>query len=145
EWMWYYCCAPPIQAVHVWSLLDEDFKRGLQLSDWIAAAYGRLAMGGSHSVECAGKSDSELVDQARAVLAVMLGVRGFPAAVSVSRWPRAIPQYRPGHGRRIAALREGLAGWRGLHLAGNYLDGVGLEPTIVSGSLAARRVLAERH
>ncbi|MGB0589468.1 MAG: protoporphyrinogen oxidase [Myxococcota bacterium] len=100
-----------------------------------------VIMGGSRNPECAQHEDSILVDQARAGLAVLLGVRGLPNAVEVARWPRAIPQYQPGHGRRIAELREGLSAWHGLHLAGNYLDGVGLEQTVASGTTAARAIL----
>lgn len=103
-----------------------------------------VIMGGSRSPECAALSDSELVEQARTGLAVLLGVRGFPSAVHVTRWPRAIPQYPPGHARRIATLRATLQGWRGLHLAGNFLDGVGLEPTVASGAIAAQSVLEQR-
>jgi len=102
-----------------------------------------VIMGGSRTPECAGLSDGHLVEQARAGLAVLLGARGFPSAVHVTRWPRAIPQYPPGHGRRISALRDTLQGWRGLHLAGNYLDGVGLEPTVASGFRAAQSVLEQ--
>jgi protoporphyrinogen/coproporphyrinogen III oxidase len=103
-----------------------------------------VIMGGSRAPHCADATDSELVEQARAGLAVLLGVRGYPAAVNVTRWPRAIPQYQPGHGRRVAHLRELLGSWKGLHVAGNYLDGVGLEPTVASGTLAARALLADR-
>jgi oxygen-dependent protoporphyrinogen oxidase len=100
-----------------------------------------VIMGGSRNPECAGLADSQLVEQARAGLAMLLGVRGLPDAVEVTRWPRAIPQYQPGHGRRIDRLNEELRSWKGLHLAGNYLNGVGLEQTVASASAVARTLL----
>ena len=100
-----------------------------------------VIMGGSRNPECAQMEDSTLVDQARTALAIQLGVRGLPDAVSVSRWPRAIPQYQPGHGERMRTLKATLGTWNRLHLAGNYLNGVGLEQAVASGSHVARAIL----
>jgi oxygen-dependent protoporphyrinogen oxidase len=58
---------------------------------------------------------------------------------NVTRWPRSIPQYLAGHTGRMAALRQLESACRGLHLVGNYRDGVSVENCWQSG-----RVLAEQ-
>ncbi|MBX6315495.1 MAG: FAD-dependent oxidoreductase, partial [Isosphaeraceae bacterium] len=55
---------------------------------------------------------------------------------------RGMPQYTLGHLDRVAAIRERLALHPGLHLAGNYFDGVGLPDCIHSGRSAAETILA---
>lgn len=58
----------------------------------------------------------------------------------VVRHPYAIPQLIPDHPEKIAALRQAVAGIPGLCLAGNYLNGVGIEQAVESGYLAADEV-----
>jgi len=41
----------------------------------------------------------------------------------------------------MQALEAALGTWSGLHLAGNYLNGVGLEQAVASGSKVARAIL----
>ncbi|MCB9728606.1 MAG: protoporphyrinogen oxidase [Deltaproteobacteria bacterium] len=96
-----------------------------------------VMLGGARDPEALSLDDAALVDRARAALGVVVGARGAPTAVQVSRWPDAIPQIPPGHLRTVAALREGIAAWPGLALAGNYLDGVGVDSAIGAGFGAA--------
>ena len=81
--------------------------------------------------------DDALVAQLRDDLRTTMGVRGEPLEVAVHRWPRAFPQYPPGHLERMAALQERLPS--GLALAGALLGGVGIPACIASGRAAARR------
>ena len=100
-----------------------------------------VMIGGSRDPEAADRSDGELVSRARRAIGLLLGARGEPTAVSVARWRQAIPQYPPGHARHMTEVSERLRRHAGLHLAGNYLAGVGLEPTIGSGIAAASAVI----
>ncbi len=100
-----------------------------------------VMIGGSRDPEAADRSDGELVARARKALGLLLGARGEPTAVSVTRWRKAIPQYPPGHSAHMADVAEKLRAHPGLHLAGNYLGGVGLDPTIGSGMAAASAVV----
>jgi oxygen-dependent protoporphyrinogen oxidase len=85
--------------------------------------------------------DSDLVDRARRAAGAVLGVKAQPNAVHVSRWHEAIPQYAPGHAGRVNSVAEDLSNTPGLHVAGNYLDGVGLESAAASGVRAAASIV----
>lgn len=92
-----------------------------------------VMIGGSRAPEARVASDDVIRGWARRAAEEVLGARGEPTLARVSRWHRAIPQYRPGHRARIAELRERLAGHAGLHLVGSHLDGVGLDAAAGTG------------
>lgn len=100
-----------------------------------------VMIGGAREPEAMDLDDAGLVERARSALGVLVGARGAPSAVQVSRWPRAIPQILPGHSRRVVALRERVRAFPGLALAGNYLDGVGVDSAIGAGFSAAAALL----
>lgn len=95
-----------------------------------------VMIGGTRDPAAVELEDAQLLERAHSACVALLGVAGEPRAVNIRRWPRAIPRYLPGHARRIAVVRESLAK-RGIHLAGNYLAGVGLEAAATSGTDAA--------
>ncbi|MEM1205064.1 MAG: protoporphyrinogen oxidase [Acidobacteriota bacterium] len=101
-----------------------------------------VMVGGARDPGAADLDDDGLLNRARRAATTMLGVRGEPVAVSLQRWPRAIPQFPPGHRRRVARLRSDLATVPGLALAGNYLDGVGVEGAVASADAAVEAALA---
>ena len=86
-------------------------------------------------------SDEQLVQRAQNALGTFIGAQGEPTAVSVARWPRAIPQYPPGHTQKVERLRSRLSALVGLHVAGNWLQGVGLEAAVASGDQAVADAL----
>jgi oxygen-dependent protoporphyrinogen oxidase len=88
------------------------------------------------------RDDAELAGLAAADLAAATGVRGAPAAVRVSRWGGALPQYAVGHLERVARIRAGVAALPGLAVCGAAYDGIGIPACIASARLAADRVLA---
>jgi oxygen-dependent protoporphyrinogen oxidase len=100
-----------------------------------------VMLGGTRDPEAASLDDSALVRRACQAVGALCGAEGEPTAVWVARHPRSIPQYTPGHRRRIEEVRKLLGGLPGLRLAGNYLDGPGLDPTVGSGLRAARSLL----
>ncbi|MEM9556080.1 MAG: protoporphyrinogen oxidase [Acidobacteriota bacterium] len=101
-----------------------------------------VMIGGARDPGASSADDDALVRRARTAVERILDARGRPSFVELARWPRAIPQYAPGHNDRALALRERLAD--GLAVAGNYLDGVGVEGAIVSAETAASAILANR-
>ncbi|HVV30093.1 MAG TPA: protoporphyrinogen oxidase [Mycobacteriales bacterium] len=80
------------------------------------------------------RPDSELAGVAAADIAAMAGVPGRPLQWRVSRWGGALPQYRPGHLTRTAALRAAMPA--GLAVCGAAYDGVGIPACVRSGELA---------
>ncbi|MBC8363570.1 MAG: protoporphyrinogen oxidase [Actinobacteria bacterium] len=74
-------------------------------------------------------------------LAETLGVEAPPDAVRVSRWPRSLPQFAPGHADRMAAIDDRLAAAApGITVAGAFRHGVGIPACIRSGNEAAAAV-----
>jgi oxygen-dependent protoporphyrinogen oxidase len=91
--------------------------------------------------------DDALVAIVRAELAGAIGLDPAlalsPEQVRVTRWRRALPQYRPGHAARSRAWRDGLAGaWPGLWLTGASYDGLGIPACIADADAVARQVAA---
>jgi oxygen-dependent protoporphyrinogen oxidase len=86
-------------------------------------------------------ADDELVGRLRAELQDAMGVAARPDAVSITRWPRAFPQYQVGHLERVARIQAALAGEPGLVTAGASYEGVGIPACVGQGRRAARAVL----
>ncbi|MCU1375475.1 MAG: Protoporphyrinogen oxidase, partial [Actinomycetia bacterium] len=101
----------------------------------------RVSAGRVGDDRAAGMSDEAVVAQLRDELGVTMGLRGEPHEIAVHRWPRAFPQYAPGHLTRMAQARAALP--RHLALAGALLGGVGIPACIGSGRAAAAHLRGE--
>jgi oxygen-dependent protoporphyrinogen oxidase len=88
------------------------------------------------------RSDDELAALAAAELAEATGAAGGPAAVRVTRWGGALPQYTVGHLDRVAAIRSGVAAQPGLAVCGAAYDGVGIPACVATARSAVSQVLA---
>ena len=88
------------------------------------------------------RDDAELAGLAAADLAAATGVRGRPAAVRVTRWGGALPQYTVGHLGRVARIRAAVARQPGLAVCGAAYDGLGIPACIGTARGAADQVLA---
>jgi len=87
--------------------------------------------------------DDALVGLVRDELRHTLGIAAEPTLQRVTRWPRGMPQYTPGHVDRVAAIDRAVAAHPGLAIAGNVFSGVGIPDCIRSGEAAAERVTGE--
>jgi oxygen-dependent protoporphyrinogen oxidase len=100
----------------------------------------RLMFGGAVDRGAPDLSDDELtaiaLDEMRRYLTV-----GAPDFRFVTRFPRAIPQYDPGHMARRRGIEEALARVEDVFLAGTSLGGVGV-PRAVEAGLAAGEAAA---
>lgn len=85
-------------------------------------------------------SDDQLGSWAVEDLRAVFGVSVDPVEIKIHRWIDAMPQYGPGHADLVAKIRAGLP--RGLAIAGNFLDGVGVPACLVAAGRAADAVLA---
>ncbi|MBW2260826.1 MAG: protoporphyrinogen oxidase [Deltaproteobacteria bacterium] len=87
--------------------------------------------------------DGDLLDTVLGDLERLVGLDRRPDHVRVLRYAAAIPQLTHGHLDRMQELRDTLEGLPGMHLAGNYLRGVGLKDAVASGMAAADAVVLE--
>jgi oxygen-dependent protoporphyrinogen oxidase len=82
--------------------------------------------------------DADLVDALGHDLAATIGLGEGPQRWRVTRWPNALPQFRPGHLARVRSWRAEVAAHApGLVLAGAAYDGLGLPACIRQGRQAA--------
>jgi oxygen-dependent protoporphyrinogen oxidase len=86
-------------------------------------------------------SDDELVGTVLRELRELIGASTPPLASLVQRWPRAFPQYLPGHLTRIERAKTALRALPGIELAGACLGGIGIPACVRSGERAAVTVL----
>ena len=98
----------------------------------------RVSAGRYGDERAMGMSDDAVVAQLRDELGLVMGVRGEPQEVAVHRWPRAFPQYAPGHLTRMAEVQAALPA--NVALAGAVLGGVGIPACIGTGRAAATKL-----
>lgn len=105
---------------------------------WLQATY----LGGALGASVLERSDDELrgivADETRRIL----GFEADRGLFRVVRHAAGIPQFVAGHADRIAALRGEASRLGRLSLAGNWLDGIGLDAAIGSGRQAAEEAAA---
>jgi oxygen-dependent protoporphyrinogen oxidase len=97
----------------------------------------RAFMGGAVRPELLEHSDEKLLALAFAEVQALFGVKSRPSYQRLVRWNRAMPQYHVGHVQRVASIKEQLAKYPGLALAGNAYEGVGIPQCIRSAEQAA--------
>lgn len=83
-------------------------------------------------------TDEDLVDRLLEELSWVAQVSAEPREVRVTRWPRSLPQYRPGHLERVAGIESTLAeAAPGVVVAGAAYRGLGLPACVHQGRRAA--------
>lgn len=101
----------------------------------------RTMVGGQPDPGAVALPDQQLLARCHAAHARMFGTpTGAPLAVHLHRIPRAIPQYTPGHLRRVALARKAQARHPGLFLVGSHLDGPGVRDCAKTAAEAAAQV-----
>lgn len=99
-------------------------------------------VGGMTDAQALALADVEIERIVRDDLRQLCGVDAAPDFVRVLRYQGAIPQFVLGHLERMVQLRSRLATLPGLHLAGNYLHGVGMKDAVASGFETAAAIVA---
>ncbi len=132
-------------------LVPTSEGRRILGSLWSSSIFARRApegrvlltqiVGGARNPELVGLDDEALLGVVAEELALTLGIRARPSFARIVRWPRAIPQYVVGHGRRLAEL-EGRAGALGVFLGGNAYRGIGINDCTAQGEALGARVAA---
>ena len=99
-------------------------------------------LGGSRQPEVLQNSDQALVETVRRELHNLMQVDGSPVYARVTRWDKAIPQYRLGYLGvldQLQAFEDRSPGW---FFSGNYRGGISVSDCIISSDALARRVIA---
>jgi protoporphyrinogen/coproporphyrinogen III oxidase len=94
---------------------------------------------GRDGLDIDGLDDDRLVDAAVTELGTHLDIDVQPTATRVSRWPRAFPQYRPGHFDWLAAVDAATP--PGLFLTGAAYRGIGVPACIADAERTAAAVV----
>ncbi|MFQ5974362.1 MAG: protoporphyrinogen oxidase, partial [Alphaproteobacteria bacterium] len=97
-------------------------------------------VGGARSPALATLEQEELIALARMELRELVGAEGRPLVARVRQWPRGLPQYRLGHAKRVAALREAEDRLPGLFMTGNYIAGPSVATCAAQACETAARV-----
>lgn len=102
----------------------------------------RVFIGGARNPQAVERSDDDLLATSRDALRDLLSISGEPTLIDICRYQAAIPQYHRGHTDKIERLRGLVSERPGLHLCGNYLDGVSLNDCVRSASQLATKLIA---
>ena len=102
-----------------------------------------MFIGGACQAELLETDDDSLKRIAVDELADLLAIRGEPMLAQVHRWGESMPQYHVGHLDRLERIAQRVALHRGLTLAGNAYEGVGVPQCVESGERAAVEVLEQ--
>ena len=100
-------------------------------------------LGGMKDQDMVNKSDEEIVSLVKDALHRMLKVPNDVEieAIKISRHQRAIPQYWANTEERIKAVQAVEQRYKGLIVAGNLRDGIGIADRIKQGTLVAQSIL----
>lgn len=101
----------------------------------------RCFLGGMRNEDLLSKSDQELTSIIREELRQVLGINADPEAVRIYRWHKTMAQYTVGHQQRVERIVANTKQHRGLALAGNAFDGIGVPDCIRSGQRAVGELL----
>ncbi|MBM4000983.1 MAG: protoporphyrinogen oxidase [Planctomycetes bacterium] len=103
----------------------------------------RIFMGGACRPDLMECDDDALLRLALDELRELIGFRGDPTLVRLTRWNGTMPQYHVGHLTLVDSIERLASHWHGLALAGNAYRGVGIPFCIRSGESAADRVASQ--
>lgn len=90
-------------------------------------------VGGMRQPANASLPENELLGLVRENLADLLGVKGKPKFVHVTKWKKAIPQYEIGFASYLERMQAIEAANPGFAFAGNYKTGISLDNCVKSG------------
>jgi oxygen-dependent protoporphyrinogen oxidase len=97
-------------------------------------------IGGSFEPDVINWSDDKVWETVCSELKSVLKADAAPEPIGLRRHPYALPQYRIGHERLIAALKSELQQAPGLFITSNYMEGASVPACIEQAEKTARRI-----
>jgi oxygen-dependent protoporphyrinogen oxidase len=89
------------------------------------------------------RSEQQIIELVLRDLNTLLGVKGNPIDVLISKYDNAIAQYYLGHLDRVRQIESEIAQLPGLAFAGNAFHGVGIPACINSAEKAVTKLLGD--
>jgi oxygen-dependent protoporphyrinogen oxidase len=109
-----------------------------RIADGMAAL--RAFMVGPAAEAMAQMERAQIVATVRRDFERLMGFEAAPVFDTVNAWPKSMPQYVVGHEARVQRLSASLKPHAGLHLTGNYLDGVGIPDCVRRAKDVAKQI-----
>jgi oxygen-dependent protoporphyrinogen oxidase len=103
----------------------------------------RAFVGGVLQPELFEQDNDSMEQNVRRELSELLDVQARPLFCRIYRHPSSMPQYAVGHRGRVQRIQAHVEQLRGLSLAGNAYEGIGIADCIHSGEKAAEKIWAE--
>ena len=97
-------------------------------------------VGGSRQPELTGRNDAELIELVVQELTSIMNLAGTPVFSRVTRWEKAIPQYRIGHLSVMEQIHQFELRNAGIFLSGNYRGGIAVGDCVINSERTAERV-----
>jgi oxygen-dependent protoporphyrinogen oxidase len=100
-------------------------------------------VGGTRQPEMALKSNDELIRIVSDELKDIMKVKGEPEFVWISRWEKAIPQYKIGHSKIMEAIEKFENENPGIYFCANYRGGIAVGDCLTSAEKIANKILSK--
>jgi protoporphyrinogen/coproporphyrinogen III oxidase len=133
-------------------LIPARDRRKLVACTWVGTKFSyrvppdkivaRCFLGGIDGGAVLEESDDAIVAAVTTELREIAGVTARPVFARIFRWPRSMAQYVVGHRARQSEVEARIASIKGLHLAGNAYQGIGIPDCIRLGKAAAQKIVA---
>ncbi len=103
----------------------------------------RSMIGGVRMSDLAMENDEVLVKVVTKQLEDIMKVRVMPDFMKVYRHEKGIPQYAPGHEKRLELINEKISKFKGFYITGNAYRGIGVNDCIENSYKLAERMIKE--
>jgi len=103
----------------------------------------RSMVGGVRMSDLATEPDEVLVQVVLKELHDIMGIHAAPDFMRVYKHEKGIPQYSPGHEKRLESILEKTSKYKGFYLTGNAYRGIGVNDCIENSYNLAERIIKE--
>lgn len=131
-------------------LVPKKERRHLMACTWVGEKFpyrvpedkvvARCFLGGTDDAGVLRESDQTIGEIVTRELREIAGIRARPKFQRIHRWPLSMAQYTVGHPQRLAEIEARVEAIRGLQVAGNAYEGIGIPDCIRMGKRAAEGI-----
>lgn len=103
----------------------------------------RSMLGGARRSELAEQDEDKQIRLVMGELKDIMGIGVDPDFARVYIHKKGIPQYFPGHEKRVGTINGIISGFKGMHFTGNAYRGIGVNDCIENSDRLAERIVQE--